>query len=229
MLAVAGAGRSMGSRELARLLDLEPTRTNRLLRTLAELGLTHQDAARKYLPGAGMHVLSAMSLFGSQLVRRSLWTLQTLHDLGGVVAMGVLWRDQVAYLYHAEPGMEASQALGRVGLYPATRSSMGIMLLAHQPKRLIADLYREREIPGFVNLTSLRATLALARQQGWAKVKSDEGGVSLAVPIAAPNQPPCSAIAVSGHFAARQLRKILQTIQAAQARIQKEAFNNAKG
>lgn len=124
---------SIGVRELARQLDLEPTRAHRLIRTLAHLGLAEQDADRRYRPGPGIHVLAAQAMFGSGLIRRALGPLSQLHELGLIVAMGVLWRDHVAYLYHGEPDMTPQQAIGRVGLHPADRSSIGKVLTAKTP------------------------------------------------------------------------------------------------
>ncbi len=127
---VAGAPMPIGSRDLARQLELEPTRINRLLKTLAALGLLEQNDQRKYQPGPAIHVLAAQSLFASQLLRRAIGPLESLHALGFTVALGVLWRSHVSYLYHAQPGMNAAAALGRAGLFPAQRSGIGVALMA---------------------------------------------------------------------------------------------------
>src|SRR6476661_1752039 len=70
--ALATSAEPVGCRELARRLDMDVTKTNRLLKTLAYLGIARQVANRKYTAGAGMHVLAAQSLFASGLIRRSL-------------------------------------------------------------------------------------------------------------------------------------------------------------
>ena len=103
--AVATAGVPIGGRELARRLEMEPTRANRLLKTLAAQGFLHQDGDRKYQPGAGMHVLAAQSLHGSGMLQRALPVLARLRRRRPalIVALGVLWHDQVSYLYHADP------------------------------------------------------------------------------------------------------------------------------
>ena len=105
--ALAGTSGAVGCRELGRRLGLETTRVNRLLKTLAALGLAAQGQDRKYRPGPGIHVLAAQALFGSGLLRRAIDPLEDLHRFGLTVALGVLWRDHVAYLYHAEAGMPA--------------------------------------------------------------------------------------------------------------------------
>jgi DNA-binding IclR family transcriptional regulator len=48
-----------------------------------------------------------------------------------VVALGVLWEDQVIYIYHSEPGSQVSQALA--GFHaPAWQSVIGMALLASE-------------------------------------------------------------------------------------------------
>src|SRR3954470_11988766 len=83
--ALAVSNEPVGGRALARQLGLEPTRVNRLLKTLAHLGMARQDPDRKYLPGPAMHVLSALSLFGSGLIRRGIAPLESLHPLAELV------------------------------------------------------------------------------------------------------------------------------------------------
>ena len=131
--ALAIARAPIGSRELARQLNLEPTRANRLLKTLASLGVARQTADRKYVSGPAMHVLSVQAIYGSGLLARAVPILQTLLRFNCAVAMGVLWQDQVCYLYHAQPGGDMSQALAVRGLFPAAESGIGIPLLAQLP------------------------------------------------------------------------------------------------
>ncbi len=185
LLAVAGAGKSVGSREVARRLGMEPTRVNRLLKTLAAIGLAQQDERRRYVPGAGMHVLSAMSLLGSGLVRRAAPALVALgRRTLATVAMGVLWRDHVAYLFHAARGMSAEQAIGRVGLYPATRSSIGQVLLAARDVSAVRAIYQNAvEIPGFSSMQALELQLERVRRRQYASVVTDGDGASIAVAL----------------------------------------------
>ena len=70
--ALATSPDPVGCRELARRLDIDPIKVNRLLKTLAYLGIARQTADRKYTAGPGMHVLAAQSLFASGLIRRAL-------------------------------------------------------------------------------------------------------------------------------------------------------------
>lgn len=169
--ALASSPEPVGCRELARQLGANPTRVNRLLKTLAYLGIARQTANRKYTAGPGMHVLAAQSLFASGLIRRALPVLEDLRRFGHTVALGVLWNDNVSYLFHAPPGIEAARGLGRIGLLPATTSGIGIVLLSQLSDDEVRELYLGRDIPMFPGgVEALLATLEQTRTQGYARV-----------------------------------------------------------
>lgn len=212
--ALAGRGGAVGMRELARELNLEPTRVNRLLRTLAHLGLAEQDEQRKYRPGPAIHVLAAQSLFGSGLIRRALPHLEDLHCHGHLVAMGVRWQDKVAYLYHGHPGMRAAEALGRVELRPATLTGVGMMLMASQEDAAIRDLYKDRAPEGFDSIDQLLARLREVRAQGYVRMVLEPSPLlaTLAVPVGAGRY---AAIAFSGPITEDIAAKLLPHLVAA--------------
>ncbi len=218
--AVAAAGEPLGVRELARQLGLETTRVNRLLKTLAHLGLTHQNTEKKYHVGPGIHVLAAQSLFGSGLLRRAAQPLEQLGETGLIVALGVLWRDQVCYLYHAAPGMSSIQAIGRAGLYPAARSAIGLALLSQSTQSEIRRLYApQRNVMQRQSekLADLFALLRQTREQGYAQVMQPADQLSLGVVIPQTHQPAYAAIALSGPIKAQQVRPLVtRLISAAQ-------------
>ncbi len=169
--ALATSPEPVGCRELARRLDADPTKINRLLKTLAYLGIARQTANRKYTAGAGMHVLAAQSLFASGLINRALPILEGLRRFGHTVALGVLWGDSVSYLFHAPPGIEASRGLGRIGLLPATTSGIGMVLLSELDDDEVRDIYRDKDIPMFPEgIEQLLAKLAEIRRLGYARV-----------------------------------------------------------
>ncbi len=169
--ALASSSEPVGCRELARRLDINATKVNRLLKTLAYLGIARQTADRKYTAGPGMHVLAAQSLFASGLIRRALPALESLRRFGHTVAMGVLWNDNVSYLFHAPPGIEASRGLGRIGLLPATTSGIGMVLLSQLTDDEVRELYQDRDIPMFPQgVETLIAKLHETRAQGYARV-----------------------------------------------------------
>ena len=190
--AVTMAREPIGSRQIAHRLSLEPTRANRLLKTLAAMGIIQQTVDRKYTAGAGIHVLAAQSLYASGLIRRALPVLESLHDTGLTVALGVLWRDSVCYLYHGRRGMSPSDALGTTGLFPAKASGIGRVLTATPRSRI--------------------------RRQGWAFVPRDNGG-TLAVPI---GTPPYASLALAGDLSTASINKHLPRLEAAAATIGSE-------
>jgi DNA-binding IclR family transcriptional regulator len=95
---LVSSGRAVGCRELARLMGINATRVNRLLMTMAAIGLTQQDAHRRYLPGPGIHALAAQAIRGSALFSQALPLLERHAPKDIVVAMGVLW-GRPGYLY----------------------------------------------------------------------------------------------------------------------------------
>lgn len=186
---VAGAREPVGSRETARALGMEPTRANRLLKTLAAEGYLMQDAGRKYRPGPGIHALAAQSLHGSRLLQTALPHLRALRKEGRLAALGVLWRTQVSYLYHGAPGHGDEIAIAREGLFPAERSSIGLVMLAELSDETVRAIYRERPEPEIEGgMDALFARLDRVRRDGFAAVRQtyDPSLVSLAVAIGKP-------------------------------------------
>ena len=196
--ALASSPEPIGCRELARQLDIDPTKVNRLLKTLAYLGIARQTTNRKYTAGPGMHVLAAQSLFASGLIRRALPSLERLRRYGHTVALGVLWNDSVSYLFHAPPGIEASRGLGRIGLLPATTSGIGMVLLSELSEERVTEIYKGKPIPQHPEgIGSLLAALLAVRQQGYARIKvADERGFH--VVAVSTGDPAHAGIALSG-------------------------------
>lgn len=220
--ALAGRPEGAGVRELARHLSLETTRANRLLMTLAHLGMARRTADRKYLPGPAMHVLSVQSMFGSGLLRRALKPLEKLQKLGLTVALGVVWQDQVCYLYHGTRGMKAQDALGRVGLFPAAQSSIGMVLLAAQDDKEIRKLFAGREIPNFSgSLNDFLRQLRIIRENGYARLRTPGTlkDSTMAVPIGCP---PYAAVALQGRIAEKSVKKMVAILRAAADEIGQE-------
>jgi DNA-binding IclR family transcriptional regulator len=209
LLAVHEGG--IGSREAARQLGLEPTRANRLLKTLGALGLARQGADAKYAAGPGMHVLAAQSLVGSGFVRRSIAPLESLRDLGLTVAMGVLWRRQVCYLYFAGPTTSPTDALGGRGLFAAERSAIGMPLLAALPDVDVRSLYADADAGA---LDAVLAGLRGVHEQGYAHLPADAGRDAAAVGVAV-GAPPYAAIALAGAFNPANVPKLVQRLHAA--------------
>jgi len=206
----------VAGKELALQLDLEPTRVNRLLKTLAYLGIAYRTTNRKYTSGPGMHVLAAQSLFASGLIQRALSPLEELSRLRKLIAMGVLWRDRVSYLYFWHAGMTTAEALGRSALHPATKSSIGMALLAEKPDDELRALYRGKEIPGFKGIRSLLEHVRATREQGYALVPTGEG-TTLGMKF---GRPAYAAIAISGAIAKSDVRGLVEILRDTVAKIE---------
>ena len=176
---LVSSGRAIGCRELARLMGINTTRVNRLLMTMASIGLTMQDDHRRYLPGPGIHALAAQAIRGSALFSQALPLLESYAPKDIVVAMGVLWEDQVIYIYHSEPGSQMSQALAGFHMLPAWQSVIGMSLLAAESdeelqKRFVDEQWQQ-----------LAPHIAQQRELGRVVWHHDDGEVSMAKPLGA--------------------------------------------
>jgi DNA-binding IclR family transcriptional regulator len=174
-----------------------------------------------------MHVLSAQSLFASGLIRRALDPLKALHRHRLIVALGMLWQEHVCYLYHALPGMTPGEALGRLGLYPASRSSIGMVLMARLPEDQVREIYDGRPIPGYPGgLRNLLADLRTIRWKGhsWLVHSRSPRRVTMAVPV---GEPPDSAVALSGAIPTARRAEFTALLRTAADRIvrQKDPAN----
>lgn len=170
---LASFERPVGCRELARFLELDTTRVNRLLRTLDYIGLVQKNDDRKYVTGPAMLVLAAQGLCASGVTSKAIKPLEELKKYGLVVAMGVLWHDKVTYLYHSLPDMGEESPLGRLGYFPATECGTGISLLSELEEEEVRSLYHDRDIPGFPEgIESLLSSLRQFREQGYVKMQT---------------------------------------------------------
>jgi DNA-binding IclR family transcriptional regulator len=171
---VVAADRPIGSREVARAAGLEHTRVNRLLKTLAHMGMLRLTPDRKYAPGPGIHLLSAQSLRGSGLLAAALPVLRSLQAPGRLVAFGVLWEDKVCYLVHAPHGTDPADALGAHSPYDAGESIIGLAVLAFLPPE---------SLPRRLDTPELRRTYRRIRETGYAFLRKPDGDLSIAAPV----------------------------------------------
>ncbi len=194
--ALAGSKDPVSCTQLSKDLQIEITRVNRILKTFAHIGITHRTSSRKYIPGSGLHVLGAQSIYGSGLLQSSIKTLRRLTELNLVVGMGVLWMDKVSFIFHWEPGIDFEDAIGRVSLQPATISGIGMVLLAQKTDQDITKLYQKKDIPGYGNdLGKLLADISQIREQGYSRVLNNPSKLNIAVNIGSPGY---AAIALAG-------------------------------
>lgn len=176
---LVSSGRAIGCRELARLMGINTTRVNRLLMTMASIGLTMQDEQRRYLPGPGIHALAAQAIRGSSLFSQALPILERSAPRDIVVAVGVLWEDQVIYIYHSEPGSQVSQALAGFHMLPAWQSVIGMSLLASESDEALMSRFSAEQ------WQQLAPHIHQQRQEGHVIWRHNDGEVSMAHPLGA--------------------------------------------
>lgn len=205
-------------RALARELDLNVMRANRLLRTLADIGLAHQDAKRRYTIGPGIHTLAAQSMFASGLLKRAIKPLRRIGSPGQLIALGVLWQSKVTYLYHGHHGCDVEDALGRLTLIPASHSSVGMALLATHTDDQIRKMYQDQPIIGHKNITALLKEIRLTRKQGYACLvypsRENPDHLTLAVTV---GEPVTAAIAISGLALDEPIDDVIKQLKEASA------------
>ena len=182
---LAATAHETSGTEISRELEIEKTKVNRILKTLAYLGLVYRTAKRKYTLGPAIHILSAQTLYGSGLINHSIKHLIDLTDFDVMVAMGVLWRDKVSYIYHWLPGLAKTEGLGRMEVFPATQSSIGLILLSEKTDEQIREIIPDHDIPGYEKIEDLLADIQRFREQNFASTIF-EGRTSVAVKIGHP-------------------------------------------
>lgn len=193
---LADSAEPVSGLSLARQLDMNPVRVNRLLMTLAWMGIAHRDKSRRYTIGPGMHILSMLNLNASGLLRRVNRHVEPLTAYPYTVAAGVLWRDMVTYLYHRSPGQPVADSLERL-VRPATHSSIGVAMLAQLPDDEIRSMYalRSEPLPGlYPTVNDLLVKIEEVRRVGYAALRYPTH-ISLAMVV---GQPPYAAVAISG-------------------------------
>ncbi len=214
--ALAVAGEPVGSREMARRLNLEPTRINRLLKTLASIGVARQTPDRRYVPGPAMHVLSVQAIYGSGLLRRAAAAIERLRPFQLHVALGVLWQSQVVYLYQARPAQSSDDALAVSGLYPAEQSGVGVPVLAGMADDAVKALYADREPLG--GMEALLARLRRVRDAGHAYLARNEHRAEDALGIAI-GMPAFAGITLAGRINESDVTSLIDPLQQAAADI----------
>jgi DNA-binding IclR family transcriptional regulator len=214
---VVNAGEPIGSREVARRMGLTHTRVNRLLGTLAHIGLLDRDSERKYRPGPALHALAAQSMMASRLLPSALPSLLKLRSEGYTVALGTLWEGKVCFLFHERPWQSVEEAILRHELWPAQLTSLGVALLARQPgpPKLIPapEAAAARLLPGH----EPKVTVPFARKHGYAVLRFVGNIVSVGVAM---GTPPIAGIAVSGQQIGEEfVPEIAQKLHATAAEI----------
>jgi len=211
--ALAASTVPIGSRALARITGFEHTRTNRLLGTLASIGLAEQDASRKYRPGAGIHVLAALSLQSSGLLASALPCLDKLRVERLMVALGVLWKRHVCYIFSARPGEGLKEAVGRHELFPVENSSIGLAVLAGGDEKTVGDFIACAKAAGTpFDVRRFLGELETVRRLGYAVVSRTPGDASIGAAI---GSPPLAGVAVAGKVKDKSIPELAEKVAAA--------------
>jgi DNA-binding IclR family transcriptional regulator len=205
LLSVASKGSPVRVRELARELGYTATRLQRYLATLGHLGFLVQNEDRSYSVGPGIHALSAISLSASGLARRAVQVLGEFQEPGCIVALGVLWRQTVSYLYFNTPQGGSMGAIGRDGGFPAEQSSIGRVLMASLSPESLQYSFPELD-------PDTQDSLREIRERGHAVVAQASGELSLAVQV---GNPPIAGLALSGEFDAQEIPRLIQKLNQA--------------
>jgi predicted transcriptional regulator len=166
---IAALTEPIGSRELSRLLNEEPTKVNRILGTLCHLGYVEKTSNNKYKVGPAIHIMASLTLSSSKLLHHAVEPLKELLKSKLTVALGVLWKNQVSYIFHGNLKMPFEQCIGSHGLFPEEKSSIGTMIRICNKKE------------------PLTAAENKILNDGYCYAYADRVQISLAVPIGKPN------------------------------------------
>lgn len=183
---------NQGVSELARRLRMHKSTVHRLLATLERLGYVVQDPeSQQYRLGLKVLDLAAAVGATTDIRRRALPTMQHLVSLAQeTVHLGVLIDGEVACIESVASHRPVAimRLVGKRG--PAHVSSMGKVLLAHQPPNVIDRIIAEKGLPHLTDYSitdprAFRQHLERVRAQGWAlNAEEEEVGVGcVAAPV----------------------------------------------
>lgn len=176
--------------QVAERLGVARSTAHRLLQTLVYRDFAVQDDARKYYPGPVLELAAHSQSRTSRLRAAALPHLQRLVDLVGESAnLTIRTGDTTRFI----ASVECRQAL-RVGtregmVFPAHRTTAGLVLLADLEPDEVAELYDERRFTERADerpdLPGLRAQLGRVRRAGFALNNglSERGVVAVGVPV----------------------------------------------
>lgn len=209
---LASEARPMSGLELSKRLEMSPVRVNRLLKTLAYLGYASQTVSRKYVVGPAVHVIAAQTMKASGLLRYAFEYLELLNHEAPTVALGVLWKQKVCYLYHKSATIQIYEGIGGASLYDADNSSVGLALLAELSDPAIHEIY------GDANIEALMERITETRANGYALLRHGEH-YSMAMKIGVPSY---AALAVSGIKEKKQLEPLRAKLSEYSQKIQEK-------
>lgn len=217
--------------EVARHCDLTRAAARRFLLTLADLGYVRTDGRLFRLTprvlDLGYAYLSSLSL--PEVAAPHLERLvEEVHESS---SMSVLDGDDIVYVARVPMARIMTVAINVGTRFPAYATSMGRVLLAALPEKVLEDYLGRVELRRLAPRTTtapdaLRAELTRVRAQGYAIVDQElEGGLrAVAAPVRDKGGTTVAAINVSSHASRSSMEKIrrelVPKLRAAAARIE---------
>ncbi len=187
LTALQGA-RRMSLSELAARLDLAPSTTHGIVRTLVEHGMVVQErGSSRYQLGPAVLRLGNVYLDTLELRSKTIpWAEDLARRTGMAVRTGVLLIDDVVIIHH-EPRPDGSRQMPEVGIViPAHASALGKAMLAFMPedadRMLAAGELRSMTGETLTSPDDVRAQLDQVRAIGIAREQDEavigEGAVA---------------------------------------------------
>lgn len=176
--------------EVAAATGLNPAVARRCLNTLVKLGYVAQHG-RRFLLRPEVLVFGSAYLASMNLEEVAAPPLQTVRDAtGDSSSMAVLSGDDILYLVHVSTNRPIRLRAGVGTRFPIYATSLGRVLLAHQPDDAIEAYLARADLPALTEHTvtdrdALRAMMKQARRDGHASAQDelDYGIVSVSVPV----------------------------------------------
>lgn len=111
-------------------------------------------------------------------------------------------------------------------MYPATKSSVGMVLLSEKDDDEISALFEGKDIPSYGNdFVSLLKDLQSIKNNGFSAVQTAENIFSIAVNLGSPSY---AAIALSGNMKKEEIQKYLSILKKAAQKIEEDSNEDKK-
>ncbi|WP_306319153.1 MULTISPECIES: IclR family transcriptional regulator [unclassified Streptomyces] len=218
--------------QIAERLGVARSTAHRILAMLVYRDFAVQDDHRVYHAGPVLELAAHSRSRAARLRAAGLPHLRRLVDLLDETAnLAIRTGDTTRFI----ASVECAQALrvsSREGMvFPADRTTAGLLLLAGLGERELADVYateRDREgQPGRPDLADLRRELAKVRRNGFCvnRERSERGLVAVGVPVHDPEGAVIAGLSVSMpsvRYSPRGLRSLVATLSAAARALEAE-------
>src|SRR5690242_10283804 len=190
VLSALQGARRLSLSELAARLELAPSTTHGIVRSLVEHGMVVQErGSSRYQLGPAVLRLGNVYLDTLELRSRAIpWAEDLARRTGLAVRTGVLAADDVVIIHH-EPRPDGSRQMPEIGIViPAHASALGKAQLAFLPadaKRVLASSHRSMTGETITASDELRQQLAAIASTAIAEERDEAvlGESSLAAPV----------------------------------------------